>query len=108
MIALVPAFLALPGVHVAAAPWHEWFWQGVFQGVLIGVVSIYVYSNALARLGPDRAAVMTAAVPCVTTIGAVFLLKEAPSWLVLGGIALVTAGMLLSLLGGRGRSRSSA
>lgn len=49
---------------------------------------------------------MTAPVPCVTTLRAVFLLNEAPSLLVLAaGIGLVTAGMLLSLLPGRGPQR---
>jgi len=50
---------------------------------------------------PHRTAVLTAAVPCVTTAGAVVLLHESPSPLVLAGIASVTAGMLLSLLQGR-------
>ncbi|HEU5293374.1 MAG TPA: DMT family transporter [Burkholderiaceae bacterium] len=101
MGASVPAFVALPGVHHTAAQWHEWVLQAVFQGLLIGVVSIYVYSAALARLGPERTAVLTAAVPCVTTLGAVLLLHESPSWPVLAGIALVTAGMLVSLLSRR-------
>jgi len=108
MIALVPAFLALPGFHFSAAPWHAWLWQAVFQGVLVGAVSIFIYSNALVRLGPSRAAVMTAAVPSVTTLGAVFLLHETPSARVLAGIALVTGGMLFSLVWSRRLQPSGA
>jgi drug/metabolite transporter (DMT)-like permease len=93
-----PVFLALPGLHFSSASWHEWLLQGVFQGLLVGAVSIYAYSNAVVRLGPQRTAVLTAAVPCVTTAGAVLLLHESLSIFVLAGIGLVTAGMLISLL----------
>ena len=88
--------------------WHDWLSQALFQGVLVGAVSIFVYSNAVARPGPGSAAVMTAAVPSVTTLGAVLFLHEAPSSRVLAGVAFVTAGMLLSLLWGRSRQRSRA
>ena len=44
------ALLALPGIRLSEAAWREWVFQAVFQGLLIGVVSLYVYSNALARI----------------------------------------------------------
>jgi drug/metabolite transporter (DMT)-like permease len=51
--------------------------------------------------------VLTAAVPCATTLGAMTLLHESPSLPVLAGIALVTAGMLVSLLWPRSQRSSS-
>ena len=48
--------------------------QGAFQGVLIGAASIFVYSRAVASLGAADTALFTAAVPCVTTLAAIFLL----------------------------------
>src|SRR5262249_25198797 len=96
--ASLPAYLVLPGARSSDLEWQEWVLQSTVQGVLIGVVSIYVYSNALARLGPHRTAMLTPAVPCVTTLGATGLLHESPSLLVLAGISLVTMGMLVSLV----------
>ena len=104
----VPAVLLFAGVRYSAAAAHEWLLQAVFQGVLVGAVSIYVYSAAISRLGPERTALLTASVPCVTTLGAVVLLHESPSATVLAGISLVTAGMLVSLLWRRTRGASNA
>src|SRR5262249_3287681 len=98
MVLVVPAFLVLPGTHFSSAGWRDWLLQAAFQGLLIGAVSIYVYSKALACLGPHRRAVLPAAVPCVTTAGAVLLLHESPSTPVVAGIGLVTAGMLAALV----------
>jgi drug/metabolite transporter (DMT)-like permease len=100
-MASTPAAVALLSLPHAAVGWTEWLLQGAFQGLVIGALSIYVYSAALARLGPQRTALMTSAVPCVTTIGAVLILHEALSPAVLLGIALVTAGTVVSLLWGR-------
>lgn len=95
--ASIPMLLLLPGLRFSQAPWQEWALQAAFQGVLIGIVSLFVYSSAVTRMGPRRTALATAAVPCVTTLGAMLFLGESPSALVLAGIALVTAGMGVSL-----------
>ncbi|HET7525138.1 MAG TPA: DMT family transporter, partial [Burkholderiaceae bacterium] len=104
MASFVPAFLALSWGRYSVADWHGWLLQALFQGLLVGAVSIYVYSTALARLGPERTALLTASVPCVTTLGSVVFLHESVSATVLVGIALVTTGTLVSLFG-RGRWR---
>lgn len=98
MCLYLPVFaLALPHAGVRSASWHELMWQAIFQGALIGAVSIFVYSKTVAVLGAERTALLTAAVPCVTTAGAGLLLHEVPSALALAGIALVTLGMVVSM-----------
>jgi drug/metabolite transporter (DMT)-like permease len=97
MAAALAAFVALPGLRFSPAGWREWLFQALFQGVLIGAVSTYVFTTAIARLGPQRMSALAAAVPCVTTLGAVVVLGESPSLLVLTGVALVTSGVLVSL-----------
>jgi drug/metabolite transporter (DMT)-like permease len=98
MCAYVPVFvLVSPLSGFGAAAWREIALQVVFQGVLIGAVSIFVYSKSVAVLGAARTASLSAAVPCVTTLGASLLLRETPSLISLVGVALVTAGMLVSL-----------
>jgi hypothetical protein len=74
--------------------------QRIFQGVLIGAVSIFVYSRAVASLGAVETALFTTAVPCVTTVAAVFLPGEAPSGIAWGGVVIVTVGAAISLNGG--------
>lgn len=71
--------------------------QAVVQGVLIGTVSIFVYTNAVARLGPTTTSLFTAAVPCVTTLAAIPLLGETPSSVALSGVVIVTLGMAVGL-----------
>lgn len=94
----LPVFaFALPHVGVLSAGRHELLSQAFFQGALIGAVSIFVYSKAVSILGVARTALLTAAVPCVTTVGAGLLLHEAPSAFSVAGIALVTVGMTVSM-----------
>jgi drug/metabolite transporter (DMT)-like permease len=97
MCAYLPFFLLLPQSGLASATWRELLAQGLFQGVLIGVVSIFTYSKAVATIGATRTALLTAAVPCVTTLAAGSILHEAVSAPVLLGVGLVTAGMVVSL-----------
>ncbi|HJV63076.1 MAG TPA: DMT family transporter [Albitalea sp.] len=104
MCMYLPVFaLALPHAGVLSAGWRELVWQGIFQGALIGAVSIFVYSKTVAALGAERTALLTAAVPCVTTVGAGLLLREVPSAFALTGIALVTIGMTVSMRSRPGR-----
>lgn len=80
--------------------------QVAVQGVLVGTISILVYTRAVSLLGPAVSSLFTAAVPCLTTVAAVPLLAETPSKLALAGVATVSLGMAVSLLPGlRERSR---
>ncbi|WP_341643884.1 DMT family transporter [Thauera sp. SDU_THAU2] len=97
MCCFLPIYLMLPGKSIFLASWQEVLLQAVFQGVLIGAVSIFVYSRAVASLGAVDTALFTAAVPCVTTIAAFFMLGEVPSPLALCGVLIVTAGMAISM-----------
>ncbi|MFZ6654477.1 DMT family transporter [Undibacterium sp. TJN19] len=97
MFCYLPLYLMLPGKALLLANWREILVQALFQGVMIGVLSIYIYSQAVARLGALETALYTAAVPCVTTLAAVFFLAEIPGLLVQGGVLIVTAGMLLAM-----------
>lgn len=73
--------------------------QVVFQGILIGAVSIFVYSRAVIALGATRTALCTAAVPTLTMLGAIPLLDEWPNWQGVLGCVLATLGMGIALRG---------
>jgi drug/metabolite transporter (DMT)-like permease len=95
----MPVYFLHPGwgQTILLAGWKEVLLQGVFQGVLIGAASIFVYSRAVASLGAVETALFTAAVPSVTTIAAIFLLGEIPSPAAVLGVATVTAGMAVAM-----------
>jgi drug/metabolite transporter (DMT)-like permease len=99
MCCFLPVYLMLPGAghSIMLASWRELLLQGIFQGVLIGAASIFVYSRAVASLGAIETALFTAAVPCVTTIAAIFLLAETPSLAAIAGVAIVTVGMAVAM-----------
>ncbi|HSD90433.1 MAG TPA: DMT family transporter [Kofleriaceae bacterium] len=94
--AYIPVYAVLRGGALLSADAHEVLLQAAVQGVLIGAVSILVYTRAVAALGPATAALFTASVPCLTTVGGVLLLHERPSSGAVLGIVIVTFGMLVT------------
>jgi drug/metabolite transporter (DMT)-like permease len=99
----LPVYLLFPQPALFAIGVRQLLLQAVVQGVLVGAVSIFVYTRAVASLGPTRTSLFTAAVPCVTTLAAIPLLGEMPSRVALSGVAIVTLGMAVGL-----RSRAPA
>jgi drug/metabolite transporter (DMT)-like permease len=97
MTCFLPIYLFLPGKALFLVSWQEILLQTVFQGIFIGAVSIFVYTRAVSALGASETALFTAAVPCVTTIAAIPLLSEVPNSAALAGVAVVTAGMIITM-----------
>ncbi len=97
MCGFLPIYALLPGKALLLAGARELLLQALVQGALIGAVSIFVYTRAVATLGAAETALFAAAVPCVTTLAAIPLLSEIPTPASLAGVAVVTAGMLVGL-----------
>lgn len=93
----VPIYLLLRGGEPLQASWNDILLQAGFQGVLIGVLSIFIYTRAVAILGAGSVSLFTAAVPVLTTLGGYLLLAETPEIASLIGVALVSLGCLLPL-----------
>ncbi|OYU88240.1 MAG: hypothetical protein CFE29_18065 [Bradyrhizobiaceae bacterium PARB1] len=93
----VPIYLLMRDGAPLQASWNELMLQAAFQGVLIGAVSIFVYTRAVAILGAGTVALFTAAVPVLTTFGGLVLLAETPGIGSLIGVALVSFGCLMPL-----------
>lgn len=96
-LAFLPVYATLPGKMLFRASPQDLLVQGLFQGVLIGAVSIFVYTRAVSLLGAARVALFTAAVPGLTAIAGYVFLGEAPSLSATLGVMLVTSGLLVSL-----------
>jgi len=103
MCCFLPVYALLPGKALFLVSTRELLLQAIVQGVLIGAISIFVYTRAVASIGPTRTAFFTAAVPCVTTLAAVPLLGEIPSRAVAMGVCMVTLGMIVAVRRGRAR-----
>lgn len=97
MAAFLPIYLMLPGKAVFLLSSRALLLQAFVQGVLIGAVSIFVYTRAVAALGAAETALFTAAVPCITTLAGIPLLCEVPNGRAWAGVASVTLGLVLSI-----------
>jgi len=100
-VALLSALLYLP-VYVlllpkalAQTPWPMLIHQGIYQGVLVVIVAMLLYMQALSRLGAARLGSVMATVPAIAGISASLVLGEPLSGWLLGGLALTSAGAWL-------------
>ncbi len=92
---LVIVALALP-IHMARVPFAELVLQALYQGVLVGVVALYLYARSVATLGAARATLFLPLVPVATAAASALLLAEVPSPTELVGMAIVVTGMLVA------------
>jgi len=79
------------------APWYEWAFQALMQGVGSVVISGITFTHMVRHYGPVRSTMITALVPGLSALAAVLLLGEPLHWHLLLGLACVTAGILLGV-----------
>ena len=101
-VSFVPVYLGLVmlGVlqtHLGQVPWTEILFQAVFQGVGSVVISGITFTQMVRHFGPVRSTMITALVPGLSALGAVWFLGEPMHWNLLAGLALVTAGILFGV-----------
>lgn len=104
-VALLSALIYLPVYWLFlpkglfTAPLQAILIQAFFQGVLVVIVAMLCFMQAMARLGPTRLGAVMATVPAFAGIGAVVVLGEPFSWLLVAGLLLTCSG---AWLGSRG------
>lgn len=94
--------LALP-VNLGHVGWGPIALQALYQGVMVGAVALFLYTQAVAILGAGRAALFLPLVPVVTALSSSALLGEQASVTEIAGMALAMTGMVIAL-----RARSVA
>ena len=84
------------GSGLLAMPMPELAWHALWQGLLAGVLGLWTYSVAIARLGAAPAAAFGALAPVVSAVGGWLLLGDPLTWL--DGVAVMAAagGVLLA------------
>lgn len=103
-VTLLPAYALLVATgtvssRLAEAPWREILTQGVLQGWLSVVISGIGFMKMVESFGPVRTTMITAVVPGLSALCAMALLGEPLSWVVVAGLACVTAGIFVGVRG---------
>jgi len=103
-VTLLPAYALLVATgtvssRLAGAPWREILAQGVLQGWLSVVISGIGFMKMVESFGPVRTTMITAVVPGLSALCAMALLGEPLSWVVVAGLACVTAGIFVGVRG---------
>jgi drug/metabolite transporter (DMT)-like permease len=70
--------------------------QALYQGVLVGVVSLFLYARTVALLGVMRASLFSSLLPGVTALAGFVLLGEIPTTSEMIGTLIVMGGMFLA------------
>ncbi len=101
-VGFVPLYLLLIGTgllptHLGQVPVSEIVFQAVFQGVGSVVISGITFTQMVRHYGPVRSTMITALVPGLSALGAVWFLGEPLHWNLLAGLALVTSGILFGV-----------
>ena len=97
--AVYPAYISQGVVksQLGVAPWSEIAFQAVFQGLGSVVISGISFTRMIQYFGPVRSTMITAVVPGLSALGAVYFLGEPLYWNLLAGLALVTMGILFGV-----------
>lgn len=104
-VSLLSAFIYLPSYYfflpkgIFLASWSAIAVQAFFQGFLVVIVAMVCFMRAMEYLGPTRLGAVMATVPAFAGIGAVLLLGEPFSWLLIAGLLLTCSGAWLGSKG---------
>jgi drug/metabolite transporter (DMT)-like permease len=70
-------------------------WQVLWQGLLIGSISLIALNHAITRLGAERSSALIAAVPVLSAVLALMFLGEVPSLAEIAACVAISAGVLV-------------
>ena len=101
-LTFVPVYgvLAYSGVipsKLSQAPWSEIFFQAIYQGIGSVVISGITFVKMIEIFGPIRSTMITAIVPSLSALAAVFFLNEPLGWNLWIGLVMVTIGITFGI-----------
>jgi drug/metabolite transporter (DMT)-like permease len=83
--------------QLATAPWSEIVFQAVWQGMGSVVIAGITFVKMVQTFGPMRSTMLTALVPGLSASAAVLWLGEPLGLNLLGGLMLVTIGIVVGV-----------
>lgn len=97
MIGYLPAYWIFgEPQRLLQVPLSEVALQAIYQGVLMGALSMLTFNKAIELLGPVNAAAFVSLVPVVATLAAIPVLQEIPTLWDLVAIAAISGGVLVA------------
>lgn len=93
---VVMRFLQDSEVGLSALPHSVLVWQAVWQGLLAGVLGLWAYSVAIARLGAAQAAAFGALTPVVSALGGWIWLGDALTAVEVVAVTAAVGGVALA------------
>ncbi|MBY0360335.1 MAG: DMT family transporter [Phreatobacter sp.] len=96
-LAVLPLLAFVVPLKLAGASLSAIALQAGYQGLLVGVASVFLYASANQTLGAARASLFLPLVPAITAVASAILLGEWPSAVELVGMVIVMAGMTIAM-----------
>jgi drug/metabolite transporter (DMT)-like permease len=98
MVFYLPFYFALwvGATRLTEAPLKEVAFQAFYQGILMGVVTLFTLSRSIVILGAPRAAAFLSLIPVATAVLGVIVLREVPTVPEAVAVALISIGVLLA------------
>ena len=96
LLVLAPAYFLVFGSGLMAATAHEVITQAVMQGLIAAIVSLFLFNEAVRRLGASRAAVLGSLTPVFVALLGMPLLGEFPARVTWLAIIAVSLGVVLA------------
>jgi drug/metabolite transporter (DMT)-like permease len=88
----LPAYAVFLPKNIANVPWQECLAYGMFQGVLVAIIQMIFYTNAVHYLGASRLAILASVVPVLASLGAVPILDEPLTIAIAAGLVFACLG----------------
>ncbi len=92
-----PLWMAVLPIQLQHAGWGPIALQALYQGLLVGAVSLFLYTRAVELIGSAATALFLPLMPVVAGVGAFVFLGEQPTISEIGGMLAVAAGMAAAL-----------
>jgi drug/metabolite transporter (DMT)-like permease len=96
LLLYLPVYLVIFGTRLSLLPTVDLAVQAIYQGVLVTIVSLVCYGNAMDMLGTSGGAAFGALVPVLSALLAIPLLGEWPNPIDWPGMLLVCVGVYLA------------
>ena len=97
LVSFTPLYLIFSDFEFFLLPMDKIVLQIVYQGILVGVVAVILFTICIPILGPARTALFMALVPVFGTLLGALILDEIPGIIELTGIVLVVFGMFAAM-----------
>jgi len=91
-IVYLPLYIGLSLSNLTSTSEGELVFQSIYQGIMMSVVALFAFNRAVVLLGPRAAAVIIALVPVTTTLLAIPVLGDWPSWPSAAAICVIATG----------------